>query len=66
MCHSTRCVITNPCHNTYIYIYIYIYMCVCACADLCYVLELVTLYKTCCDACFVNGGLNPFGLDPPL
>ena len=31
----------------------------------CYVLELVTLHKTCCNTYFVNGGLNPFGLDPP-
>ena len=40
--------------------------CMCAYTNLCYVLELVTLYKTCCNADFVNGGLNPFGLDPPL
>ena len=33
---------------------------------LCNVLELVTLYKTCRNAYFVNGGLNPFGLDPPI
>ena len=54
--------------HIYIYICIYTYRerCICICVDIKACLELVTLYKTCCDACVANGGLNPFGLDPPL
>ena len=55
------------CHILYAYIYIYIYIYIYACTNLIMlVLELVTLYKTCCNADSVNGGLNPFGLAPPL
>ena len=47
---------TTRCYTIFVYAYI----------SLCYVSELATLYETCCNAWFVNGGLNPFGLDPPL